>query len=85
VHFDNAPIHDSKFVPEKPMEGGPKRLIHQVYSPDRSPCDFFLSRYLKDKLVDMAQRDRKSEELLSEVETIVFELPSDMISRVFLT
>jgi hypothetical protein len=85
VHFDNAPIHDSKFVNEKRMERGLKRMPHRAYSPDPSPYDVLLFGYLKDTLIDKADRNRTREERLSEVETIIFELPSDRISRVFLT
>jgi hypothetical protein len=40
---------------------------------------------LKDKLIDKAYRNRTPEELFREVETIISEIPSDMISRAFLT
>jgi transposase len=83
VHFDNAPIHNSKVVAEKLIEENLKRMPHPVYSPDLSPCDFFLFGYLKDRLVD--KRYTTPEELFSEVETIISEIPNDMISRVFLT
>jgi hypothetical protein len=63
------------------MEEGLKRMPHQVYRPDRSPCDFFLFGYLKDKLIGKAYT--MPEELFSEVEKIIPEIPSDMISRVF--
>jgi hypothetical protein len=82
-HFDNAPIHKSKLVTEKLMEERLKRMPHPAYRRNPSPCDFFLFGYLKDKLIDKACT--KPEELLSEMETIISEIPSSIISRVFLT
>jgi hypothetical protein len=58
-------------------------MPHPAYSPDLSPCDFFLFGYLKDKLID--REYATPEELFTEVETTISEIPSDMISRVFLT
>jgi histone-lysine N-methyltransferase SETMAR len=52
VHFDNAPIHNSKVVTDKLDEQNLKRRPHPAYSPDLSPCDFFLFWHLKDKLID---------------------------------
>jgi hypothetical protein len=83
VHVDNAPIENSKCVTEKLMEEGLKRMPHPASSPDLSPCDFFLFGYLKDKLIHKAYR--RPEELFNEVETIISDIPRDMISRVFLT
>jgi histone-lysine N-methyltransferase SETMAR len=60
-----------------------KRMPHPAYSPDLSPCDFFLFGYLKDKLID--KQYTTPEELFSEVTTIISEIPSDLISRVFAT
>jgi hypothetical protein len=65
------------------MEEGLKRMPHPAYNPDPLPCDLFLFGYLKDKLIDKAYTT--PEELFSEVETIISEIPNDMISRVFLT
>jgi hypothetical protein len=67
------------------MEEGVKRMPHLADSPDLSPCNFLLFGYLNDKLIDKAYRNRTPEELLTKVETIISEIPSDMISRVFLT
>jgi hypothetical protein len=83
VHFDNALIHISKVVAEKLTEENLKRMPHPVDSPDRSPCDIFLFGYLNDRLID--KRCATPEELFSEVETIISEIPSEMILRVFLT
>jgi hypothetical protein len=82
MHFDNALIHNSKHVAEKRMEKCLKRMLRPAYNPDPSPYDFFLFGYLKDKLIDKVYTT--PEELSSEVETIISEIPSNMISRVFL-
>jgi hypothetical protein len=83
LHFDNAPIHNSKVVTDKLDEQNLKRMPHPAYSPDVSPCNFFLFGYLKDKLID--KQYTTPEELLSEVTAIISEIPSDLISRVFAT
>jgi hypothetical protein len=83
VHFDNEPRHNSRVVTEKLMQEGLKRIPHLADSPYLSPCDFFLFGYLKEKLVD--KRYTTPEELFGEVDRITSEIPSDMISRIFLT
>jgi hypothetical protein len=67
------------------MEEGSKRMYHPAYSPDPSPCNLFLFGYLKDELIDEGCRNRTPEDLSREVEMIISEIQSDMISRVFLT
>jgi hypothetical protein len=60
-------------------------MPHPAYSPDLSPCDFFLFLlgYLKDKLID--NQYATPEELFAEAAMIISEIPSDRISRVFAT
>jgi hypothetical protein len=67
------------------MEEGLERMPHPTFSPDRSPCDFLLFGHLKDKFIDDAYRNRTPEDLFGEVETMISEIPSDVISRVLLT
>jgi hypothetical protein len=67
------------------MEEGLKRMPPPPQSPDPPPCDFVLFGYLKDRLLEKPSRNRTPRELLSEGETIISEIPRDMISRVFLT
>jgi hypothetical protein len=83
MHFDNAPIHNSRVVTEKLTEQSLKSMPHPTSRPDLSPCDFFLFGYLKDKLVD--KRYATSEELIAGGDTTISEMPIDVISRVFLT
>jgi hypothetical protein len=64
------------------MEEGLKRMPHRAQSPDPSPCDLFLFDYLEGKLAD--KPSAMPEELCAEVDPIIPEIRSDMISRVFL-
>jgi hypothetical protein len=83
VYFDNTPIHNSKVVTDKSDEPNLKRMPHPAYSPDLSPCDFFLFGYLKEKLID--KQHTPPEELFVEVTSVISKFPSDLISRVFAT
>ena len=47
---DNAPAHKSATVQEYLKESGPDVLDHPSYSPDLSPCDFWLFPRLKEML-----------------------------------
>jgi len=57
------------------------RMDHPPYSPDLSPCDFFLFGYVKSQLVN--HQYSTPEELQYEVTEILAEIPRDMILRVF--
>jgi hypothetical protein len=83
AHFDNAPIHSAKVVTEKLEEGNLKRMPHPSYRPDISPGKLFPFGSLKDILID--KRYPTPDELSCEVETIISETPSGLISRVFQT
>jgi hypothetical protein len=83
VHFNNTPIHNSKVVPDKLDEQNLKRIPHPAYSPALSPCDFFIFGYIKNKVID--KQYTPPEGLFAEVTTIVSEIASDLISRVFAT
>ena len=50
LHMDNAKPHNAKKTMEKIKELGFNRLKHPPYSPDISPCDFFLFGYVKSQL-----------------------------------
>ena len=51
-HFnqDNAPVHNSILVTDYLTKLGIKILLQPPYSSDLSPCDFWLSSKLKEKL-----------------------------------
>ena len=48
-------------------------------SPDLNPCDFFLRRYLKSKVY--APRPTTLDQLQSNIEREVADLPNDMVNR----
>lgn len=50
IHMDNAPAHNALLVTSGLNRMNWERLPHCPYSPDLSPCDFFLFPYLKRKL-----------------------------------
>jgi hypothetical protein len=76
-------MHNAKVATYKLEGENLRRIPHMPYSPDISPCDFFLFGYLKDRLID--RRYATPEELFCEVEMIIPERVSDQISRVFQT
>jgi histone-lysine N-methyltransferase SETMAR len=53
LHFDNAPIDCTGTVRDRmaAAELELERMKHLPYSPDLTPCDFFLFGYVKGKLV----------------------------------
>ena len=50
LHHDNAPIHKSSIVKNFITEKNIKLLEHPPYSPDLSPCDFWLFPVIKQRL-----------------------------------
>ena len=50
LHMDNAPAHRGRDVRRALLEMEWQQIPHPPYSPDLSPCDFFLFPYLKRKL-----------------------------------
>jgi hypothetical protein len=73
---------NSKAVIENVMEEKLKRMPHTAYSPDSSPCDFFLFGYLQDRLIE--KKAETPDESFCRGETIIFQISNDMITRVFL-
>ena len=53
---------------------------HPPYSPDISPCDFFLFGYLKGKLQGTYAHDRT--EIMRKSEKILEEIPKEMFQQV---
>jgi hypothetical protein len=47
LHMDNAPIHRSKLVQAFLSKKKVTKISHPAYSPDLSPCDFYLFAELK--------------------------------------
>jgi histone-lysine N-methyltransferase SETMAR len=81
LHFDNAPVHNSKAATQKLMEYGMCRLVHPPYSPDLAPCDFFLFGYLREKLKDM--KYDTPEDLEDAVLETISTIPRSMLTDVF--
>jgi histone-lysine N-methyltransferase SETMAR len=81
LHFDNAPIHCTGMIAERMFLREFKKMDHPPYSPDLSPCDFFLFGYLKGEL---AKRDYATpEDLLFEVRCVAAGISSELCRRVF--
>jgi hypothetical protein len=78
VHFDNAPMHNSKKITDKLMKEDLKKMSHPAYNPNRSPCDFFLFSYLRNKLID--EKYQTIDECFCEVEMIMSQISSDIIT-----
>ena len=53
MHHDNAKIHNSKLVTDYLKDLKIKILKHPPYSPDLSPCDFWLFPLIKQRLREM--------------------------------
>jgi histone-lysine N-methyltransferase SETMAR len=81
IHFDNAPIHNSKDSLEKIASLKMKRLKHPPYSPDLAPCDFFLFGYIKKQLA--GRSFSTSEELFLAVHDVIEAISGEVILNVF--
>jgi histone-lysine N-methyltransferase SETMAR len=53
IHYDNARAHVCKHTSDFLSTSSMERLPHPPYSPDISPCDFFLFGYLKHLLAGL--------------------------------
>lgn len=76
---DNASSHYHKDVFDYLKEEGLNLLPHPPYSPDLSPCDYWLNDYIKRNLTD--QKDEKS--LIKEVTKIVKDIPKEEYRKTF--
>jgi histone-lysine N-methyltransferase SETMAR len=81
LHFDNAPIHNTKRAMDCLKDWKMVRIEHPPYSPDLAPCDFFLFGYLKEKLKGMTFESER--ELVFEIERILKKIPAPMWKSVF--
>jgi histone-lysine N-methyltransferase SETMAR len=82
VHFDNAPIHNTKRVADELEAWGMERLEHPPYSPDLAPCDFFLFGYLKELLAD--KHFSTEEELTNAIGEAMEEIPKRVFRDAFI-
>jgi hypothetical protein len=81
LHFDNAPVHNSKSVKEKMILSGFTWIKHPPYSPYLAPYDFFLFGYIKEKLKDTGFSD--VEKLYVAIQGIMTAIPGDPLLSVF--
>ena len=75
IHMDNCKVHKGNLVQQKLNNLKLKSIPHPPYSPDISPCDFWLFGYLKKYLED---KEIKSEhqlktQILTAWEHVTFE------------
>jgi histone-lysine N-methyltransferase SETMAR len=81
LHFDNAPIHCTAMITERMFLREFKKMDHPPYSPDLSPCDFFLFGYLKGELT---KRDYATpEDLFFEIRSVTAGISPELCRRVF--
>lgn len=81
IHMDNSPIHKSKLTQSYIASNGMYMPQHPPYSPDISPCDFFLFGYLKKKIIGKTFTTK--EDLVSWIEGQISEIPRSQLVKVF--
>jgi histone-lysine N-methyltransferase SETMAR len=81
LHFDNAPVGNTRIAMEQFAQSEIKRMGHPPYSLDLAPCDFFLVVYMKDELRGTTFAEEK--ELLAVLSERMSEILPDTILRVF--
>lgn len=81
LHIDNARPHNSRMTKDKIKELGWKRLEHPPYSPDISPCDFFLFGYVKSELKSI--KVSSLHDLLKAVEEIITKIDKKVWESVY--
>ena len=81
IHFDNAKPHIAIKVQEKIDELKMKRIIQPPYSPDISPCDFWLFGFIKEKL--KGNSFESSDEVLLKINEIIKKIDKKTIYSVF--
>jgi hypothetical protein len=80
VHFDNATPHRAAASESCFQRSRFRHAPQPPYSPDISPCDFFLFEDLKTKL--KGQEFETMEELQQRVEELLAEVTPDLMHRV---
>ncbi len=75
IHMDNAKPHTAGKTIKQIMALKFKQLPHPPYSPDISPCDFFLYGYIKEQLKGI--HHDTPEELYQSIVHIVENVPKD--------
>ena len=75
LHHDNALPHKHQLVKRLLQQEQVKLLPHPPYSPDLSPCDFFLFPRLKKELAGRSYNEVNS--LARGVQAVVDSIPKD--------
>jgi histone-lysine N-methyltransferase SETMAR len=76
---DNASSHGSPAVEHYLKQEGINLMPHPPYSPDLSPCDYWLNDYIKRNLTDQTN----AETLHKAVSNIVFSIPEKEYKKTF--
>jgi hypothetical protein len=81
VHLDNSICHNSQIVTDELVIKMLERVLRPAYSPDLSPCDFWLFGMLKQKVTDRVFRT--VEEILITIRKIWSEVTLGQLQSVF--
>jgi hypothetical protein len=79
--MDNSACHNSHKITDKLTAADIARVLHPLYSPDLSPCDFWLFRFLKKSMkgMELSTKDQSVETIT----TIWRGVTSDTVQSVF--
>ena len=81
IHMDNSHVYKSKLTQSYITSHGLFMPRHPSYSPDISPCDFFIFGYLKSKIIGKTYATK--EDLLLWIEEQISEIPKSILEKVF--
>lgn len=81
LHMDNSRIHNGSKTSEFLSDHRLKRVDHPAYSPDLSPCDFWLFGRIKQLLEE--KKLESPEELISEIQSLFNEVTFEELQSVF--
>ena len=81
VHMDNAPSHNSRMTSKKMTQFEMKKLDHPSFSPDVSPCDFWLFSKTKNRL--KGKTFSTENELFEAVDDFLKKITKDEIKSVY--
>jgi histone-lysine N-methyltransferase SETMAR len=80
--MDNSICHNGKMITQEISDAKFERLPHPAYSPDLSPCDFWLFGMLKQKVKDRAFQ--RLEEILEAVTLLSNDVTFEQLQSIFL-
>ena len=80
-HMDNAPCHNSRYSKQFMEDNNILRIEHPPYSPDLSPCDFFLFGYMKNHFSNTVFRDE--DDAVEEISKWIADIPVKTLIAVF--